>query len=225
MNTKVNAAVNANFLFLRNFLSMGLGFFLALMPLKSFAYLFTGESAEIIAPENFELSVLPQLKLSDGTAFNFAAGVKTQFNESTSMGAHIGFGDTDFFGSAHFKWTPFPDFDRQPAVGFKFEGLVGREGQETLFGGRVHTIVSKKFETNMGLFVPYASLPLGMVSFRNNYDFQMQLVAGTEFLREAQSKWKFGAELGVNLQKTFTYVLGVVTYTLDSGSPRKKGRK
>ena len=206
-------------------LASGLAALFFFTPQPSFAFLFTGESAEIVGPENFELSVLPQLKLSDGSGFNFAAALRTQFNESSSMGAHIGFGDTDFFGGAHFKWTPFPDFERQPAVGFKFEGLVGREEQETLFGGRVHTIVSKKFDTNAGQFIPYASLPLGMVSFRNNYDFQMQLVAGTEFIREPQSKWKFGAELGVNLQKTFTYVLGMVTYSLDSSSPRKKGRK
>ncbi len=182
------------------------------------AFMWTGESAENVAPKAYRLGVYPQLKLSDGSGFNFAGGVSTGWSDSVSIGGHLGLGDTDFYGGAHVKWTPFPDFEKQPAIGFKFEGLVGREGSENIFGGKVHPIVSKKFDLSAGRFVPYGALPVGVTMFAGNTNFTAQLTGGTEFYTERMKNWGFGAELGVSLSKAFTYIMAFATYDLDSSS-------
>lgn len=183
--------------------------------LPSQAFLWTGESAEILPQSGYRLSAIPQLKLSNGTGLNLAAGLRTGWTDSTTYGAFLGLGDTDFFGSAHLKWTPIPDFESQPAVGFKFEGLLARESSDTQFGLRVHTIVSKKFEGSSGLWIPFASLPLGILSGGGRNDFASNLALGSEYFPKKMSNWSFTAEIGLNLSQSFSYAMALVSYDLD----------
>ncbi|MEI7973248.1 MAG: hypothetical protein WCH11_02650 [Bdellovibrio sp.] len=179
------------------------------------AFLWTGESAEIIPQSGYRLSALTQLKLSNGTGLNLAAGLRTGWTESTTYGAFIGLGDTDFFGNAHLKWTPIPDFESQPAVGFKFEGLLARKSSDTQFGARVHGIVSKKFERSSGLWIPFASLPLGILTGAGRNDFISNLALGSEYFPKKMSHWSFTAEVGLNLSQSFSYAMAIVSYDLD----------
>jgi hypothetical protein len=111
--------------------------------------------------------------------------------------------------------VPFPDFDQQPAVGGKVEGIFGKKGANTLSVIRVSPIISKLFSTDRGDFVPYASLPIGISSYASNTDSTIAIVLGSEYHNAQLNLWSFGGEFGLNANKTFTYLAGFVSYAFD----------
>lgn len=188
----------------------------------SFAFYTTGESAELIAPGKYHLGIEPQLRISDGSGFNVNGLIDTAFGKNGSIRGTLGFGNTDFFTSLAYKWVPIPDYDKQPALGGKLEVLYSRVGQTSLTGLKVHPLISKKFDTEYGLVVPYGSIPFTIFTTSAGSDTSLQLVGGAELSPEQTKKWKFSAELGVNMNKAFSYIAGTAIYLLDEGDLQSK---
>ncbi len=187
------------------------------------AYLVTNESGEINF-KNYRVGLEPQFKLSDGSGVNFSTFFDAPISEDQSVRARLGFGDTDFYAGGSWKWIPFPDFGSQPAIGGKVEGIVGREGGDSLVNVRFHPIVSKKFELELGTFLPYGSIPLGIQNFRSQNDFQAQLNLGSEVFFEQLPQWNFGTELGFNLSKAYTSITISAAYLFSSDWKPKKSQ-
>ncbi|GIL17390.1 MAG: hypothetical protein BroJett040_11410 [Oligoflexia bacterium] len=190
------------------------------------AYFTTAESGEIQPKGIHKVGFLPQLKISNGGGMNFTGFFDTALNDESSVRVHLGTGDTDFYTGLSYKWIPIPDFEKQPALGFKFEGIYGREGSENLTALRVHPLISKVMNTDVGTFVPYGSLPLSLVNTKSSSDTTVQIVVGTEYKTEDYPNFGFGGEFCLNGSKAFSYIAGFVTYQFeDSKGFQFKRRK
>lgn len=203
-----------------NFKALGFLSILFLMNSLSYAYYTTGESAELVQPGQYQVGLEPQLRLSDGTGVNFNGFLDAPFGKDGSIRAILGFGNTDFYTSLGYKWVPVPDYDRQPAIGGKLEVIYSRVGNLSATALKLHPIVSKKYEIEYGTLIPYGSIPLALFTTAANSDTSLQLVGGAELLPAEYRKWKYSAELGVNMNKAFSYISGTVVYLLDDAEIR-----
>lgn len=189
--------------------------FSLLISLPASALLEVAESNEILPVGHYRLGGLLQLKTSSGGGANVSGFFDYPINEEMGARALFGTGDTDFYAGGSFKWVPYPDFDEQPAVGGKVEGIIGRKGDDSLTHIRIAPIVSKRFTTSHGDFVPYGSIPVGINNFRSTTDTSVFIVGGTEYYHPEMNRWSFGGELGFNATKAFSYVSAYVTYSFD----------
>ncbi len=179
------------------------------------AFMTVQESNEITPVGKYKLGAEPQFRTSNGTGFNFSGFFDMPVSDEGSFRGLVGTGETDFLAGASFKWVPIPDYGSQPALGAKFGGYYWREASENFFTARFEPILSKKFTTELGAFVPYAALP---VMFNTGKDFNktsVQAAFGSEFTHPEADNMTFGLELGLDAKDSFSYVSGYVTIYLD----------
>lgn len=191
---------------------------------KSFALLEVGESNEILPVGHYRVGSDLQLKVSDGSGANVSGFFDYPINEESSARGLVGFGETNFYAGGSYKWVPYPDLETQPAVGAKVEAVLGVKDSATLSHLRIAPIVSKRYSTEYGEFIPYGSLPVGVNSFKSSTDISVFLVGGTEFYKAELTKWSFGGEIGFNANKAFNYIAGYVTYSFEQ-IPKLKRRQ
>jgi len=191
---------------------------LLLITMPAQAIMTVQESAEITPQGNYKIGIEPQVITSTGGGFNTTGFFDAPINEQASYRIHLGTGDTDVYAGGSVKWVPFPDFDSQPAVGGKLSMILGNQNDLSLFVVRAEPIVSKKMETIIGLFIPYAALPINFVKIDGHSETGIQLAGGTEFIYNELENVTFGVELGLDVKDSFSYISGFATIYLDEGA-------
>lgn len=198
-----------------------------LAPSGALAYFSTIDTGEMIAPGQYQLSFEPQLMLSSYHGLN-SGGVNgvfradTGLDESSGLRGIVGFGTVDFELGGMYKLVPYPDLEKQPAIGFEAGAILARINGLTEFSLRFHPLVSKKFATEIGDLIPYASLPLGLTTRPNETLVTMQIVGGTEMrLLNVPNLSLFG-ELGINLSQSFSYLSVAAAWRFDDGFLSRK---
>lgn len=186
------------------------------------AFLTVQESNEIAPVGKYKLGAEPQIKMSGGSGANFSAFFDTAINEEMSVRAQLGAGDTDFMTGGSFKWVPIPDYNTQPAIGGKASIIYFRKSSDNFFTYRVEPLVSKKFVTSKGTFIPYAALPIMLTTGSGETVTGLQIAAGSEFLTPHADNMTFGAEIGINARDSFSYISGFVTIYIDDVKPLRK---
>lgn len=193
-----------------------------LLSSNAMAFLTVQESNEIAPLGKYKLGIEPQIKTSNGSGANFSGFFDAPINEEASVRVQLGTGDTDFYTGGSIKWVPVPDYGKQPAIGGKASVIYWRESSNNFFTYRLDPIVSKKFETDAGQFVPYASLPVMLTTGDGDTVTGFQLAAGSEYFHPKADNMTFGAEIGVSLKDSFSYISGFVTIYLDEIKPLNK---
>ncbi|MGE3759324.1 MAG: hypothetical protein AB7H97_16290 [Pseudobdellovibrionaceae bacterium] len=191
-----------------------------LVSLESQAYFSNVETAEVPPPGTYYLSVEPQVvfnTLDQGskTGLNLVGHFDAPVSDSSSMRVLLGTGTTDFQTGFFFKWVPIPDIDNQPAIGFKFGALYARADDTTQLSARIYPIVSKKYDSSYGLLTPYASLPMGLTNVEKKSYTPVTLALGSEWKPVDMKYVWFGAELGLDMKDAFSYISGVVIFSID----------
>ncbi|MEO0335614.1 MAG: hypothetical protein AAF202_04440 [Pseudomonadota bacterium] len=177
---------------------------------SSLAFYSTVDDGKILEEGRYRLTGTGQLITSEGSGGNATGRFAHWWNDELQVEALAGFGDVDFQAGGFVKWVPIPDFDNQPAVGVKAGALYGSVDGLNEFSFRIHPLVSKAFNSDIGQFTPYASLPIGVRFFDNQIDLPTQVVAGSFFEHAELQNISFALELGVDLNKAFNYItLGV----------------
>lgn len=189
---------------------------------SSFAFLTVQESNDIAAVGKYKLGIEPQIKTSNGNGANFTGFFDAAINEEASVRVHLGTGDTDFYTGGSIKWVPVPDYGKQPAIGGKVGVTYWREQSQNFFTYRFDPLVSKKFESEVGAFTPYASLPMMLTTGDGTTVTGFQLAAGTEYTHPKADNMTFGGEIGLNLKDSFSYISGFVTIYIDEIKPLNK---
>ena len=188
-------------------------FVFSLMTLSSqcYAYLSVGESGELIKPGQYLVGVEPQVDFTN-SGFNLSAFAGAPYGNDGTLRAKVGFGYVNFETSIAYKWMPIPDYEKQPAVGVKVEALYVNKSGASTSGLRFMPLVSKKYDTENGTFVPYGSIPLNFIFAPTGNTTGYQIVIGTEYSHPDIAKWTFGGEYGMNIGSSITYISGIATY-------------
>jgi len=160
-----------------------------------------------------EKQLLPELQFvtSGNTGVNLIGRFDMGYDADSNLRFLVGTGATDVELGAYYKWVPYPDYDKQPAVGFSFGFEYARYKKENIatpkndIGIRAAPFVSKKFETEKGLFTPYGSLSLGFNSYDSDRYTPVQLILGSRYKHPEFDTCDFSAELGFNLSDADAY--------------------
>lgn len=180
------------------------------------AYLSLAESGELLPVGKYQVGVAPQFLTSRGGGTNVDVFFDAPINESTTGRISLGAGAVDFNTFASVKWIPFPDVDNQPAIGIR--GGVGlfRDEGDNGFLAQVAPLVSKRFASEYGLFVPYFAVAINLVDTKSENFTSSNAIFGTEFHSEEVPMMKFGGELGLDMNKSYSYVTFFVAFPFDS---------
>ncbi len=180
-------------------------------PNNALAYQSTMDTGEIVPSGKYR--VLGDLQyLSDPNGLNIEGGFDAGVNESSNIRVIAGAGSVNFHTGLFYKWIPFPDTKSQPAIGVMAGGSWARYGGESYPGVRIHPLVSKKFDTDIGLLTPYASLPFGVVSGPKKNTFPFQLTVGSEWKPKEVEDFTLLLELGLNINEAANYVTAGILY-------------
>lgn len=198
---------------------------LSLLAAPAHAYLAIGESADVTPAGTLKLGIEPQIRLSEGSGANVSVFIDGGLREDMSYRALLGAGETDLVIAGSFKWVPFPDFERQPAIGFRGDINFGREQEETFTAVRIAPIISKQMQTDYVLFTPYAALPVGMQGARSKTDTIAQLAIGSDIRIDDTPNFLFNVELGSNINRAFSYLSFNFTYLMNENHGFKVRRR
>ncbi len=184
----------------------------------AYAYYSTMDTGKIVPTGKYRAIIGPQFITTggnDGTNLSgrFDAGV----GESTTMRGLLGFGeDSMMYGGLFMKWIPYPDFENQPALGFIAGATYAREEYsdetEDVLSLRLAPLVSKEFDTDIGVLTPYASLPISVAFVDGTTIYPVQLTGGLEFKPYNWENVSFMGEVGLKLNKAFSYISLAVVF-------------
>lgn len=180
------------------------------------AYLSIAESGELVPQGKYQVGVEPQLLTNKNGGANFNVFLDTAINDATSARITMGAGAVDFNAFASAKWIPFPDVDNQPAMGLRFGAGLARDEDQNLLQLQVAPLVSKKFDTEYGLTIPYVAVPFTFLNTKEENLVASNLTVGTEFVHAEWNQFKMGAEFGMELNKSYSYISIFATFPFDS---------
>ncbi len=191
---------------------------------SSASYLALNETAEILPEGYFKLGLAPQLKMSDGTGFNMGVYVDAPLDQDLNGRVTVGAGKTDFWTSASLKWVPFPDVEKQPALGLRGAVMYARyeEDKENrdFINFQFSPIVSKLADTRYGKMIPYVGLPITLVTRSGKTEMATQFAVGAEWF--SNQDMHVGAELDLNLNKAFTAASVFISFPFDQSVGYKR---
>lgn len=179
---------------------------LCLLSQAAFAgYYSTLETGRLLAPGHYKLGLETQFVTEGNDGLNLAGTLDGAIDDEWGWKGMFGFGTTDIFLGGFAKWVPFPDTEKQPAVGVLFGALYASYSKISELSLRAHPFVSKTWGLELGEITPYAALPLGLRSADSQTDLTVQIALGTEFRPAELEKMRFQAEIGFDLDKAFPY--------------------
>ncbi len=187
---------------------------LSLWTTQALAFFTTMETAEVVPEGTYRLGLEPQIVFTP-SGFNLLGYFDAPVAEDRSIRVQLGVGETDFQTSFFYKWVPFPDYGNQPAIGFRSGALYARDGDNTYLGIQLQPIVSKKYDTDFGVFTPYASLPVGLITTKNKTTYPVQLAIGTEYDSNQLEKLFFAGEIGFDVKDASSYISASVILWID----------
>jgi hypothetical protein len=194
----------------------------SLTSITSSAYLTFLESGEIAEVGSTQVGVTPQFVLSNGGGFNLSAFLDHSLQDSLSLRAYVGSGNTDFWSGVSLKWVPIPDFEQQPAIGVRSSLNIVRDEKESYFALQLSPFVSKKYSFEAGEAVPFIALNVNHLNGKITDVTGFQLVAGSEYKNPNWNSISLAAELGMNMSKSFTYFAVSVSAPLELLTSKNK---
>lgn len=187
-----------------------------LISLQSYSHLTVLETAEILPENYYVLGVAPQLRLSDGGGFDLGVFADMHAFQDTDARITVGGGETDFWTMASLKWVPFPDVDRQPAMGLKAGLGYVRDSGINITEFQITPIISKRAHTQYGQMIPYLAIPITHQVYKDSSYTASQLTVGAEwFPREDRH---IGAELNLELKNSTSSVAVYFSFPFESST-------
>jgi len=186
----------------------------------SHAFLTLHETAEILPANYYKIGLAPQAVLSDGGGFNLGFYVDTHIDGDLDGRIEFGGGNTDFWTQASVKWVPFPDVDKQPAMGGRVAVIYARDEEKNYMGFQITPIFSKKADTRYGDMIPYVGLPITWFSSKSRSYTSTQFTVGAEWFNVNNKQ--IGSEFNLNLNNALTSVSVYFNFPFESSTGYKK---
>jgi len=186
----------------------------------SHAFLTVNETAEILPENYYRLGVAPQLIVSDGGGFNAGFFADTHLDDDLDARITAGGGETDFWTQASVKWVPFPDVEKQPAMGGRAGIIFVRDEDHNYTGVQLTPIFSKKADTRYGNMIPYAALPITWLSGKHRTYTAAQFTVGAEWFPSVDKH--IGGEFNLNLDNSLSSVSVYFSFPFEASTGYKK---
>lgn len=190
-----------------------------LLAKTSFAYLSVSETGELIKGEDYRIGVVPQIILSNGGGSNMGVFFDMPVDSDTNSRFMIGGGNTDFWTSASVKWVPYPDYEKQPAIGLRGSFTYARDGNANFYIFQATPLLSKMVDTDWGKMIPYVGLPISVVQSIISATL-MQFVVGSEWVE--RKDFQIGGEIDFNLSNTNTALTLHFNFPFDGNTGFRK---
>jgi hypothetical protein len=181
-----------------------LAIFCTLSVNSAFSYLTINETAEIMPDNFYKVGIAPQLLISDGGGINLGVFADMHLFDDVDGRATFGGGKTDFWTQVSLKWVPFPDIDRQPAMGLRGALGYARDEDVNSTSFQITPLISKKADTRYGNMIPYVGLPITYISTKDTSYTASQFTVGAEWFPRYDRH--IGAELNLNMNKSISSV-------------------
>ncbi|MES3038915.1 MAG: hypothetical protein V4736_13480 [Bdellovibrionota bacterium] len=182
------------------------------------AYLAIGESGEVVPLGNFQFNAQPQFFTNEGSSANILVSVDTPWTSSASSRFTVGGGKMNPTLGASIKWIPFPDVDRQPAIGGKAQVWYARYENGNILTFQLAPLISRKMDTDVGLFIPYFAVPFNFTNTKDRNYANQQFVLGTEWKVPDYPQMTLGGEVALNLKDSFSFFLFTFSYQIDASN-------
>ncbi|MFP5519651.1 MAG: hypothetical protein ACLGGX_07085 [Bdellovibrionia bacterium] len=183
------------------------------------AYLDINESGELINEGAQRIGFSPQFLFGNGEGTNASLFFESGTSESTSTRIVLEGGDVNFNAFASLKYIPFPDVDQQPALGVRAGLGFARAGDMNNLYFQIAPLASKMVDVEFGVLTPYISLPIEFNSTKEENFMSNRFVFGTEFTSPETPQFKFGSEIGLELNKSFSYISLFITFDIERTIP------
>ncbi|MEQ1724021.1 MAG: hypothetical protein ABL930_12665, partial [Pseudobdellovibrio sp.] len=187
-----------------------------LLAQTSFAYLSVNETAELVKEDNYRVGLFPQFYLANGGGSNYGAFFDMYIDNDVNARFVIGGGTTDFWTSASAKWVPFPDYQQQPAIGFRGQFTYARDNNLNFYNLQITPIISKIVDTQIGKLNPYIGVPLTLIYSNSSSTTAAQFAVGAEWIDRAD--FQFGGEIDLNLTNTTTSISLHLNFPFDGNT-------
>lgn len=182
----------------------------------TYAYIAVSETAEIPSTEKYRIGFEPQILLNQGGGINATFFLDRGINESTSGRVYLGAGAQDFTFGGSAKYIPFPDYDKQPAMGLRLGARYTRLENTNFLSLELTPIISKVVDTEKGLFHPYIAVPINYFITKESNYVGTSMAFGNEWHNITNlEKATAGAEIGFSLNDSYSYISGYITYPLE----------
>lgn len=165
-----------------------------------FAYLSVSETSEVLKKDHYRLGVIPQVLLTSSGGTNIGAFLDLPIDNDINSRFIIGSGNTSFWTSASVKWVPYPDYEKQPAMGIRGALIYARDTSEDFYNLQLTPIISKIIDSEWGQMIPYVGLPITVIHNNSSATTVIQFAAGTEW--SERQDFQVGAEFDLNLSDT-----------------------
>jgi hypothetical protein len=179
------------------------------------SYLSLGESGEQIPGGTFQVGLAPQAVTNGDRGFNMAAFLDAAWTDSFSSRFLVGAGDIDFYVSGSGKFVPFPDVARQPAIGIKLNLWYAREGASNINTIQLAPLVSKKYENDYGLFVPYAAYGISNTNASGHTQNGEQFFFGTDWKNPTFGNLNLTGEVAASLKDSVSSISVFASFPFD----------
>lgn len=196
---------------------------LLLLSPRGSAYFSLMDTGELRQGENTRFLGESQIITDTPKGFNFNGRYilgSNGFISGSELQFEAGVGSVDYQLGVFLKWTPFPDTDKQPAIGLRTGFTFSKFIEYSTYGLNITPLVSKHINSHLGKITPYFGVPIGLQ--KNTLDFytSFQLAFGLEWSPE---EWELGSsrgfnfllEYGVGLDQAFDYLSLAVAYDFE----------
>lgn len=190
--------------------------FAVLLSSTAHAYISIAESGEMLPANTYQVGLEPQLLTNKNSGGNLNIFIDGPVNDSTSARLLLGGGSVDFNAFASVKWVPFPDVDRQPALGLRLGAGLSRINSDNIVQLQAAPLLSKKYNTDYGLAVPYFALPFTFNNTKSENFVATNLSVGSEFHYHEWKAVTIGGEIGLDLNKSWSYISIFATFPFES---------
>jgi hypothetical protein len=177
-----------------------------------FAYQSLISTGDMLSPGQYGASLETQFVTQNNSGANLVGRFDGAYSRDLNYRAELGFGSTDFHASGMVKWIPFPDVDKQPAIGLMGGLGYAQYDDNSEVSLKAYPLISKRFIVDIGEIVPYASLPIGIRSYGGETLVPVQFTAGSELKTLYFKDLTFFAEIGFNLSNSFSYISFAALY-------------
>ncbi len=180
---------------------------LSVTPNLGLAYFGNIDSGELVPMDQYRLILEPQVGHFNLTA-HFDAGI----TDSSQLRISIGAGENGTHFDFYYKTIPYPDFENQPAIGYKVGTIFASDKGSNVLSIRFMPLISKTYVVNQNRWTPYFSLPLTVSMQRSTSTTPIHAVLGTELNLPSAPDMQLGFEVGSSLKDSFSYASAFISF-------------